>query len=95
MPNTAVTFTSIVSGISEEATVTWKNSEGIDVSALGSDYVVNEGIFDVDTQEQITTLEIQGDANTEDTTYTCDIIPNGGSAQSTTVSLDVFSKYRS
>ena len=71
----------------------WKNAGGIDVSGLGSDYVVNDGTFDVATQKHITTLEIQGDANTQDTTYTCDIIPNGGTAQSTTVRLDVFSKY--
>ena len=90
---TVVTLSCSVSGISQVATVMWKNSGGSDVTGLGADYTVNAGTYSAG--DQTTTLEILAASNTQDTTYTCDIIPNGGTAQSTTVDLNVFSKYRS
>ena len=92
MVNTVATLTCSVSGISQAATVMWKNAGGVDVTGLGADFAVNAGSFDVGTEAQITTLEIQGASVTQDTTYTCDIIPSGGNAQSTTVELKTFGK---
>ena len=90
---TIVTLTCSVNDISQPTNVTWKNSAGSDVTGLDEDYMVNAGTFTAG--EQITTLEIPGRSNIQDTTYTCDIIPIGGTAQSTILELNVFSKYSS
>ena len=57
-----------------------------------ANYSVESGTYNSTSDTQTFELEISADANTEDTTYTCEITPSGGSAQLTTLTLNVFSK---
>ena len=92
---TDVTLTCDVSEISVTSTVVWKDSDGTDVTTLASNvsYTVVSGSYNSSGEEQSFKLEISGDANDEDTTYTCEITPSGGTPQPTTLTVDVFGKY--
>ena len=51
-------------------------------------YTVAAGNFE--SEAQISTLALTAAVNTADTTFTCDVTPSGGTAQSTEVTLNVF-----
>ena len=64
-----------------------------DASAyIGNVTYVTTKDYDSNTRTQTFELEISGNINTADTTYTCKIIPRGGAGYSTTLIVDVFSK---
>ena len=70
----------------------WKdNNQTSYTSNSTGPIIVKDGEFY--NNQQITTLTINGSVNTQDTTYTCEIISgDGGDPQPTTVYLYVFGK---
>ena len=87
---TDVTLSCSISGISGAATVLWKTSATADLSKGGAGYTVAAGNFE--SGAQVSTLALTAAVNTADTTFTCDVTPSGGTAQSTEVTLNVFGK---
>ena len=95
LTGTNVTLTCDVSGISVNSSVLWKNEDGNDVtvSSNAASYNIVSGTYNSTAGKQSFELGISGNANDVDANYTCEITPNGGTAQPTTVTLDVFSKF--
>ena len=88
---TDVTLSCSISGISAAATVLWKKSGTADLSDSIAGHTVVAGIFE--SGAQVSTLTLTAAVNTADTTFTCDVTPSEGTAQSTEVSLNVFGMF--
>ena len=87
---TDVTLSCSISGISAAATVLWKKSGTPDLSNSIAGHTVVAGNFG--SEAQVSTLTLTAAVNIADTTFTCDVTPSGGTAQSTEVTLNVFGK---
>ena len=85
---TDVTLSCSISGISAAATVLWKKAGEDDLSKSIAGHTVVAGNFG--SGAQVSTLTLTAAVNTVDTTFTCNVTPNGGTAQSTEVTLNVF-----
>ena len=90
---TAVTLSCVLAGISAKASVTWRKGGSYDVFNL-PDFTVTQGSYA--SNAQTSTLALMPAVNTEDTEFNCDIVLAGGdgSVHSSTLSLDVFSKFK-
>ena len=88
---TDVTLSCSISGISAAATVLWKKSGTPDLSNSIAGHTVAAGNFE--SEAQVSTLTLTAAVNTADTTFTCDVTPSGGTAQSTEVTLNVFGMF--
>ena len=75
-------------------TVKWEKSDGTDVTSGFQGYTSNDGVYD--NGSQTTTLTVDGELNTVDSTYNCLITPStqdDATEVSTAVTLSVFSKF--
>ena len=74
-------------------TVKWEKSDGTDLTSGVPGYTSNDGVYD--NGSQTTTLTVDGELNTVDSTYNCLIIPStqdDATEVSTAVTLNIFSK---
>ena len=88
---TDVTLSCSISGISAAAAVLWKKSGTPDLSNSIAGHTVAAGNFG--SEAQVSTLTLTAAVNIADTTFTCDVTPSGGTAQSTEVTLNVFGMF--
>ena len=88
---TDVTLSCSISGISAAAAVLWKKSGTPDLSNSIAGHTVAAGNFG--SEAQVSTLTLTAAVNTADRTFTCDVTPNGGTAQSTEATLNVFGMF--
>ena len=88
---TDVTLSCSISGISAAATVIWRKTGTADLSDSIAGHTVAVGNFE--SEAQVSTLTLTAAVNTADTTFTCDVTPSGGTAQSTEVTLNVFGMF--
>ena len=75
-------------------TVKWEKSDGTDVTNGFPGYTSNDGVYDHGSQT--TTLTVDGELNSADSTYNCLITPSNqddATEVSTAVTLSVFSKF--
>ena len=75
-------------------TVKWEKSDGTDVTSDVPGYTSNDGVYD--NGSQTTTLTVDGELNTVDSTYNCLITPStqdDATEVSTAVTLSVFSEF--
>ena len=74
-------------------TVKWEKSDGTDLTSGVPGYTSNDGVYD--NGSQTTTLTVDGELNTVDSTYNCLIIPStqdDATEVSTAVTLNIFSQ---
>ena len=74
-------------------TVKWEKSDGTDLTSGVPGYTSNDGVYD--NGSQTTTLTVDGELNTVDSTYNCLITPStqdNATEVSTEVTLDIFSE---
>ena len=74
-------------------TVKWEKSDGTDVTSGVPGYTSNDGVYD--NGSQTTTLTVDGELNSVDSTYNCLITPSTpdyAGKNSTEVKLNIFSE---
>ena len=85
---TAVTLSCSIEGISKAPTsVVWSNGQVTSMVGVAG-FTVVQGNFAANAQ--VSTLALTADVNDADSTYTCSVTPDGGTAQATDVTLNVF-----
>ena len=87
----AVTLTCDISAISQSpSSVVWKTNGQTNLNGV-TGYTIVDGTFDNTAKTQRTTLALDTTVTSSDRTYTCDVTPNGGTAQSTEILVNIIS----